>query len=411
MKLLHLTNLFPPFASGVAEKQCRLFVHELTARSHVNRVLTSDTTLPNIPDRDPHVTRKLRLSTPKGSKSIVRLLLDQRYNRRILIEELEELLPDLVVVWGMTGLSHTLLWEIERRGYRIVFAVLDPWLRHRLRDDSWYHWWYGPIPIDQKFFRRLLRETRLDRPIRQALPARRPTDMPIRYGFFASRALRDSVQLAGYEVHRCEVLPHALSREDIPGAPQRRDELRRLLWIGKLDTDHDPMTAVQTLQELRHQGEMRFSLDIFGRGDVAVEGRVRDYVRNAQLGGTVTIRQASVDEMAMLYSGYDVFLHTARHPDPFPIVILRAMAARLPVIAAPEGSVTDVVRNGDNALTFRTGDPPDCAEKILRLGANKALVERLTERAYREVLDNYSAVALASRLDRLLHEAARPRGE
>jgi glycosyltransferase involved in cell wall biosynthesis len=244
----------------------------------------------------------------------------------------------------------------------------------------------------------------------QAHAARRPTDLPFKHGFFASRALRDSIRLAGFDVEGTEVLPHCLGRDEIPAAPQHRDDLRRLLWIGTLDADHDPMTAVQALQELRHQGEMRFSLDIFGRGDVAVEGRVRDYVRNAQLAGAVNIRQTSIDEVVMLHTGYDIFLHTARHPGPFPIVLARAMAARLPVIAAPEGSVNEIVRNGENALTFRTGDPQDCAEKILRLVADRRLLEALTERAYRDVLDNLSAAAVAGRLDRLLHEAARPRG-
>jgi len=405
VKLLHLASLYPPFSSGAAERQCSLLVRELAARNHVNRVLTSDVTLPNIADREPQVNRRLRLFTPHGPRDFLRLFLTQRYNRRVLTEELNQLMPDLVVVWGMSGLSHSLLWEIDRRGLRMAFAVLDAWPRHRLRDDPWYWWWAAPLPLDQKIARRLLRELRLDRPILRAHAARRPSDLPMRHGFFASRALRDSVRLAGFEVDGTEVLPHCLSRDEIPGPPQRREEPRRLLWIGHLDSDHDPMTAVQALQELRHQGEMRFSLDMFGRGDVTMEARVRDYVRNAQLGGTVTIRQASIEELAMLYPSYDIFLHTARHPDPFPLALVRAMAARVPIVATPEGSANDILRNGHNALTFRTGDPPDCAEKILRLVADRLLLDSLTDHAFRDVLDTYSAASVGGRLDRLLHIA------
>lgn len=403
MKLLHLASHFPPFASGPAERQCALLVRELGTRNHVYRVLTSDVTAPNVPDHDPHVNRRLRLHTPGGGRSFRRLHGVQRQNLRILTSELEAFMPELVVVWGMSGLSQTLLWQVERSGFRTFYAVLDAWPRHAVRDDPWYRWWAGPLPIAQRILRRVLRECRLDRRILRAHPTHRPSDLPMRRGFFASRALRDSIELAGYDVGSTEVLPYCLAREEVPAAAQRRDDLRRLLWIGQLDSDHDPLTAVQALQELRHLGEMRFSLDIFGRGDLAMESRIRDYVRNAQLGGAVTIRQIAVDELAMLYPSYDIFLHTARHPDAFPLGIVRAMAARVPVVAAPEGSTTDVVRNTINGLTFRTGDPFDCAEKILTIVARRGFVDEMTERAYREVLDIYSASAVGGRLDRLVH--------
>lgn len=410
MKLLHLTNFYPPYAAGTAEKQCHLLVRELSARNHVNHVLTSDTVVPNVHDHEAHVNRRLRLVPHPAPRSFLRLFLIHHYDRRVLRDELEQFMPDLVVVWGMARLPFSLLWELHRRGVPTVFAVLDEWPRTRMRDDAWYRWWAAPLPFDQKVLRRLLRELRLDRPIQRAHSARRPNTLPLHRGFFASRALRDSVRLGGFDTNGTDVLPHGLARDEIPAVPQRRDELRRLLWIGHLDADHDPLTAVQAIQELRHQGEMRFSLDLFGRGDIAMESRVRNAIRGTQLGGAVTLRHATVDEITMLYPSYDIVLHTARHPDPFPFVVVRAMAARVPVIAAPEGSVTDVVRNGENALTFRTGDPVDCAGKILRLVADRPLLERLAERGFRDVLDHYSIGTVAGRLDTLLHAALRGDG-
>jgi glycosyltransferase involved in cell wall biosynthesis len=114
--------------------------------------------------------------------------------------------------------------------------------------------------------------------------------------------------------------------------------------------------------------------------------------------------------MVSLFPTYDVFLYTARHPEPFPLVVLRAMAARMPVITTLEGSCADVIRKGENALVFRTGDPVDCAKRILEISANRTLSDEMSDRAYRELLDNYSALTVAGRVERLLNEIARARG-
>ncbi len=413
MKLLHLSNRYPPFATGTAERQCRLIVNELSNRGHLNRVLTSDQTVPNVPDREAVALRRLVLATYEkdSAMAFLKLVRNERRNVDVLREELEQIHPDIVLVWGMSGLSSCLLWELERRRVRTAFAVLDQWPRHREREDPWYQWWSAPLPFGPRVIRRFLYDTRLSRLLQRRLPVRRPTELGLGNAFFSSRSLRESIRSAGYHVNGSGVLPCCIGRDEFPAQSQRREELRRLLWIGPLDADRDPMTAIQAIQELRHNGEMRFSLDIFGRGDVSFEGRLHDYLRDAQLAGAVTIRHTSVEELVQLFPTYDIFVFTPRHPDPFPLVLLRAMAARLPIVTTVEGSCADVVRNGENALTFRTGDPVDCARKVYQAASERDLVDAMTERAYREVLDNYSALIVAGRVERFLNEVvSRPRG-
>ncbi len=407
LKILHLTNLYPPYATGVPERQCRLVVNELANRGHFNRVLTSDYTVAGTPDRERFAGRVLRLATGSGDLAFWRLLRNERHNLRALRSELDAIVTDVVLVWTLSGLSNPLLWELERRGVPTVFAVLDHWPRHRFREDPWFRWWTSATRLRERLLRRLLRTLLLDRPILRRLPVRPPTDLAFRNAFFASRALRDSVRAAGFATDGAEVIPHCVGRDEIPGNPQRRDDLRRILWVGRLDSERDPMTAIQAIQELRHNGTMQYSLDLFGRGDVAFESRLHDYVRNAQLGGAVTIRHANTEELASLFPTYDLFLHTARYPEPFPLVLLRAMAARTPVVTTLEGGAADIVRDGENATVFRTGNPADCAAKLLEVVADREGIERRTALAYREVLDDYSALVVAGRIERLLIDATR----
>jgi glycosyltransferase involved in cell wall biosynthesis len=233
--------------------------------------------------------------------------------------------------------------------------------------------------------------------------------MKLNHAFFSSKALRESVRRAGFAVDGSEIVPQCIGREEFPPQQSRRDDPRRLLWIGSLNAEGDPMTAIQAIQELRHKGEMRFSLDIFGRGDVSFESKLHDYVRNSQLGGAVTIRHAGVEEMVSLFPTYDIFLFTARNPGPFPLVLLRAMAARLPVVTTLEGSCADLVRANENALIMGTGDPVDLADKVFEAANERERITAMTERAYRDVIDNYSALTVAGKIERILSDAVRSR--
>jgi len=404
VKILHLSSHYPPYGSGANERQCALMVRELARRNHVNRVLTSDCQSPQLPDREAaHVSRLLRLFTPADSGSFLRLLLIQRHNHRVLRAAIERLLPDLVLVWGLTGLSFSLLWELQNRRLATAYAVLDPWPRHGVRDDAWYRWWAAPLPLDQKILRRLLRQLRLDRPLQHAHSARRPSELRLESGFFVSRALRDSVRLAGFSVEGTEILPHGLAPDEFPAPSGRREEPRRLLWLGNLCAEQDPLTAIQALLELRHRGHTHFTLELVGRGDPHHEARVRDFVRTTQLAGSVSLRPLPPDDTSALHANYDIFLHTARQPDPFPLPLARALAARIPVVTTLEGSVADLVRREHNALIFRTGDPGDCASKIERLVLDRLLGTRLAEQAWHDALDHFSSATVCSRLDRLLH--------
>jgi glycosyltransferase involved in cell wall biosynthesis len=407
LKLLHLGNHYPPYAIGQSERQCRLVVNELTARGHFNRILTSNYTLPDVPDRERLVTRRLRLNTSNVPGPYAPLVWTERVNRRALLDEIEEVPPDVVLIWSMSGLSNSLIWELHARRIPMVFAVLDHWPRQRLREDPWMRWWSAALPLPQRAIRRLLRMTFVAQWLHRRYPIDPILQLPMRHAFFASRALRESIRVAGLPVADAPVIPYCIGRDEIPGQPQRRDEPRRLLWIGKLDTDRDPMTAVQAIQELRHHGQHQFTLDMFGRGEPVFESRIHDYVREAQLGGAVTLRHASVEEMVSLFPTYDLFLYTARYPEPFPIVVLRAMAARLPVVSTLEGACGEILRNGENCQAFRTGDHIGCATAVRSLAADRELVDRITDSAYRQLLDEHSAVVVAGRIERILQQTLR----
>lgn len=362
-------------------------------------------------DRERAVQRRLRVHAHAEPMRFFRLLSHMRANRRSLRAELGEAYPDIALIWSLSGLCGLLIAELQRAGIPTTFAVLDSWPRRHEHEDPWYHWWTAPLPIQSRILRRSFHSLGLTRLLQSRFPLFRTGDLGFRRAFFSSRALRDSTRNAGFHVEGSEIIPYCIGRGDFPPAALRRPELRRILWIGKIDADDDPMTAVQTIQELRHNGAMRFNLDVFGRGDAMAESRLHNHLRTSQLGGAVTIRHVAGEELTALFSSYDLFLHTARYPGPFPQILLRAMAAQLPVVSTVEGSCGDVIRDGENAIAIRAGHPVDSANKILKLAQDASLVERIARQGYEDVLNIYSSAIVAGRIDKLLTSLLQRRSE
>ena len=72
-------------------------------------------------------------------------------------------------------------------------------------------------------------------------------------------------------------------------------------------------------------------------------------------------------DMASIYLAADVLLHPANY-DPFPLVVIEAMAWSMPVIGTiTSGSVEEKVRDGINGYTVRPGDVDEMASCIRKI--------------------------------------------
>ncbi len=116
MKVLVVSNLYPPDFIGGYELGCRQVVDNLRGRSHEVRVLTSAPRTP-VP-AEPHVRRRFKLIVDQfnpyilakrvpvsGHLAEAESLYINANNVFSLIEELEEFRPDVVYLWNLVGVG------------------------------------------------------------------------------------------------------------------------------------------------------------------------------------------------------------------------------------------------------------------------------------------------------------------
>ncbi len=408
MKILHLTNYYPPFYEGSTEIQCQQLVEELGKRDECRQqVLTSDFLGTDVNDRNKDVFRRIQIEERNekqqgvfrelqlhkdapGSASFWKLYRQERHNVDLLQSHIEGFQPDLIFIWGFQGLSASLLFTIDKSGIPCAYGVLNPWLSLWLKKEPWLDMWHHQSSANESVFKNLIEGMHLSESIKKKAPFGDPRKICLKHSFFCSESLKDTTRREGFAVHDSRVIPCGIPVDKFYRKNVYPDRLRHLLYLGRLNKDKDPLTAIMALQILHRNGHREFTLDIHGRGDPTYEGQLHDFIRKSNLRGAVSFKETNEEQQHVTLYSYDMLLATSKWKEPFPLVQLKAMAAGLPVISTLEGGHAELIRDRENSLAFKTGDAEDLAEKILELSSSPDLVRKLTSTAYDEVRCKYT---------------------
>ncbi|HEX3356456.1 MAG TPA: glycosyltransferase family 4 protein, partial [Tepidisphaeraceae bacterium] len=74
----------------------------------------------------------------------------------------------------------------------------------------------------------------------------------------------------------------------------------------------------------------------------------------------------------------------------FGLVLIEAMAARVPVVATEVAGICDVVKNEQTGLLVPVGNPEELAKGIRRVAEDEGMRLRLVEAAYEDVQSRFS---------------------
>jgi glycosyltransferase involved in cell wall biosynthesis len=118
-----------------------------------------------------------------------------------------------------------------------------------------------------------------------------------------------------------------------------------------------------------------------------------------ELGGRLSITGWTPDPRSLLPS-FDVFVLPSRY-EGFPLSIVEAMLAWLPVVATPAGSVAEAVSHGETGLLVRPDDPAGLAHAIRRLVTDPGERRRMGERGRTFALERYTAERMAASFEAL----------
>lgn len=407
MRVLFLSNYFPPNGKGGYELQCDEVAQELALRGHRVTILTSRVSGADASDLDGRVSvlRQLHLEVEYGlADTTFRLFRDRNRHEDEDVQRVRQVVaefrPDVAVVWGMWNIHRSVPATAERlMAGRTVYYLCDYWPS---LPSAYLQQWRAPSGrmltqwpkrlvgriVAAKLARDPLVQLRLERPV------------------CVSHAVRDLLVDGGVPVPHAQVIylgiePSKFSRRN--GTTDRTGGSLRLLYAGRLSPEKGVHTAIRAMAFLHQQSDQHVTLDIIGRGDERYARMLKNLVQKHHLNARVAFH-GSMDrnEMPAVFSKHDVLIFPSEWEEPFARTVLEAMAAGVAVVGTTTGGTGEVLVEDETGLTFPPEDATHLAKQIERLLRDKMLARKLAVAARRRVDEEFTLKHMVDKLETVM---------
>ena len=382
MKILFLSNLYPPYVIGGYEALCQEAVDGLAKRGHEVCVLTSTYGVER-PISEGNVHRLLSLESDLQFYQIKDGWSYPRRKQRNL-EHLNWLIhqeqPDIVFIWGMWNLSNSLAYEAEKRmRSRVVYYLANPW---PIEANMHQAFWDAPARTPVKSIMKKLAWL----PARLALRAEwEHVPLQFEHAPCCSAAQRDQLLEAGVPLKDAPVIYEGVELKNyLVQADKRtyenRDDPLSLVFVGILAEHKGVHTTIEALKQLSAEERKRVRLTILGKGHPTYEARLRELVMQFQLSDTVTFHAPIPRaELPEFLGKFDVLLLPSIWAEPLARIMQEGLACGMVIIGSANGGTAETIVHGENGLLFPAGDATELAEQVKRLLDNPSLQRSLAK--------------------------------
>lgn len=386
MKILFLSNLYPPNVVGGYERLCYEVADALVARGHDIMVLTSDYGESTADYPRQTIRRELKLLT--GPEGIYQPFTGDTEEReainRLNIDRFEaamvDFAPDIVFAWNLYFLDVSLLESIQKRQIPTVFLLTDNWLIAFLRGSYLQHFFADEVFAGPKSFLEKLKARAKGLLYGNGQEA---ITIPGR-AIFASRFMERLYQDAGFRFSGNTVIYHGIKGSPHSGEiPVReslcRQEELRLLFAGRVVEIKGVHTTLEALPRIVAAiPDLRVRLTILGdRLDPAYERRLSDLVARLGVSDRIdfvpAVAEGKLDE---LFAKHDIYLFPSLY-EPFSLTLIHALRAGIPAVVSDAGGNVEIVEHRQTGMIFRRGDPRSLADKVVELARDSRLRARI----------------------------------
>ena len=389
MRVLLLSNLYPPYVDGGAEIVAADFAVGLEQLGHEVVVLTSSYGLSQARQEE-NVWRTLDVK-PTAHFDRQRALwrqLDQPYNyyrsyhNPSNIQQLRKIIaethPDVLYVWEIPGIGvNSFLKVLPNLSLPAVFHLESYWLLYAQVPET------AQSRLRAQWFKKLLIGN---------VPHISATSL-----IACSSTVKQKYVESGIDADLIEVIYNGIDKRFLNGSCIQDNKSAtkkdiQLLYVGRLSLEKGVLTVLEALNILvNKQGRQDLYLNVFGKGDEIYERELNDFLRHKNLTHLVTFHgRISQEELIKWYDQADIMLVPSLWQEPFGLVVAEAMARGVPIIASNVGGPAEMITHERNGLLVKPGDEQELAMAITQLVEHPDERNNLSSAARTTVLERFS---------------------
>ncbi len=375
MRVLFITNLYPPHHIGGYEIACKDIVEGFKEQGHTVKVLTSiyGVHKPVINDDAARLLDiRLKLNSRQSLFANSLSLFFNSSNYTITKSYIEKFNPDVVSFWSVNGISASTVFAVERKGIPKVFHMFDRSLSYLRKTGI-------KSVSNYLFFNRL----------------------NIKHLISSSSELKKDYVKRGFRDDSIIVIPHGVDIKKFPYKEKNTVGVLKLLYVGQLWEGKGVHILLKTAGLLKKQ-KVNFILKIVGKGDRHYLKFLHNICEKESIANSVRfLGRVEREDLIRYYHDSHIFVFPAIWKEPFGIVLLEAMATGTPVIASQNGGPLDIVENAASGFFFKIGDYKELALKILLLDRNRNVISKIGCTARQRISERFDIKIVVNQIESL----------
>ena len=405
MKILVVSNLFPPHYLGGYELLCKNVCDELSRRGHDICVLTSDhTTGKTQRGSNPSdglsmthsypVDRSMKLYIPFGAPPSISRWKRYRagiHNKDAVNRIINMQNPDIVFVWSQLRLGLGAAYGATQKGLPVVYTFNDD----HIKGFSTPQWGWS---IRQAY--RYIADCLI-------FPENTVAGLELSRSTAISRSTRDEIIGSNVDVSKTNIIYQGIPIEQFPLKETAGNVSSpvRIIYAGQLHHYKGVHTILEAAVILRKEQSFPFTITIAGSGSSDYEAFLKDFTLQHNLEDCVSFAgKIARESMSDFYQKGDIFVFPSIWKEPFGLTHLEAMASGTPVISTTRGGPGEFLLDGENALTFEAEDSHMLSEKVAHLVHSNELRKQIACTARETVEKQFSMSVYVDSLEALLSQ-------